>query len=243
MNMNIDKETAEDELSKRKEEWRRMIAHDLRAPLSNILAVLQVIHEVAGARALEAKELELLNISIRSGKRMTELLDLFLDIAKLDEGVMPVDKKEIPLFPMLQSVIEDEIEFSQAKNISIKIGVKKGETVLADKRLLERILQNLLNNALKFTPRGGIISISADLSNPKTSLISVKDNGIGIPAEGMATLFDRFHQAQARREGLIQGNGLGLAFCQEAVKAMGGNISVRSELGQGSEFTVSLPRF
>ncbi len=239
--MSEKKTLMEEEVSKRKEEWRRMIAHDLRAPLSNILAVLQVIHEVAGARALEPKELELLNISIRSGKRMTELLDLFLDIAKLDEGVMPVDKKEIPLSPVIQSVIEDEIELSQAKNISVKVEVDKEKTVFADERLLARTLQNLLNNALKFTPRGGTISISVDFSNPKTHLLSVKDNGIGIPPGGMATLFDRFHQAQARREGLIQGNGLGLAFCQEAVKAMGGTISVRSELGKGSEFTISLP--
>ncbi len=229
---------SEEELSKRKEEWRRMVAHDLRAPLSNISAVLQVIREVAGTRPLSAKEIELIDISIRSGKRMTELLDLFLDIAKLDEGVMPVSKKETPLFPLVQSVIEDEVSLAQAKNISIEVSIGEKESVFADEALLERTLQNLLNNALKFTPRGGKISISLT----EKGEISVRDNGIGISQDGMRTLFDRFHQAQARREGLIQGNGLGLTFCRQAVRAMGGEIYVHSELGKGSEFTISLPR-
>ena len=215
-----------------------MVAHDLRAPLSNISAVLQVIREVAGTRPLSAKEIELIDISIRSGKRMTELLDLFLDIAKLDEGVMPVSKKETPLFPLVQSVIEDEVSLAQAKNISIEVSIGEKESVFADETLLERTLQNLLNNALKFTPRGGKIFISLT----EKGEISVRDNGIGISQDGMRTLFDRFHQAQARREGLIQGNGLGLTFCRQAVRAMGGEIYVHSELGKGSEFTISLPR-
>ncbi len=235
--METKKIESEEEASKRKEEWRRMVAHDLRAPLSNISAVLQVIREVAGTRPLSAKEIELIDISIRSGKRMTELLDLFLDIAKLDEGVMPVSKKEILLSPLVQSVIEDEISLSQAKNISVNAAIDEKETVFADENLLERTLQNLLNNALKFTPRGGKISISSDKGK-----ISVRDNGIGISQDGMKTLFDRFHQAQARREGLIQGNGLGLTFCRQATRAMGGEIYVHSELGKGSEFTISLPR-
>ncbi len=229
---------SEEEVSKRKEEWRRMVAHDLRAPLSNISAVLQVIREVAGTRPLSAKEIELIDISIRSGKRMTELLDLFLDIAKLDEGVMPVSKKETPLFPLVQSVIEDEVSLAQAKNISIEVSIGEKESVFSDEALLERTLQNLLNNALKFTPLGGKISISLT----EKGEISVRDNGIGISQDGMKTLFDRFHQAQARREGLIQGNGLGLTFCRQAVRAMGGEIYVHSELGKGSEFTISLPR-
>ncbi len=235
--METKKIESEEELSKRKEEWRRMIAHDLRAPLSNISAVLQVIREVSGTRPLSAKEIELIDISLRSGKRMMELLDLFLDIAKLDEGVMPVSKKEILLSPLVQSVIEDEVSLARAKNISIEVSIGERETVFADENLLERTLQNLLNNALKFTPRGGKISISLTDKDK----ISVRDNGIGISQDGMKTLFDRFHQAEARREGLIQGNGLGLTFCRQAVRAMGGEIYVHSELGKGSEFTISLP--
>jgi two-component system sensor histidine kinase ResE len=171
-----------------------------------------------------------------------ELLDLFLDIAKLDEGVMPVFKKEILLRPLVDRVVEDEISLSQAKNISIEIKIGERNKVFADENLLERILQNLLNNALKFTHRGGKISIVLDAKNGDPVQISVLDNGIGIPPNGMKTLFDRFHQAEARRQGLIQGNGLGLAFCREAVRAMGGEIYVHSELGKGSEFIVDLPR-
>ncbi len=239
--MNTSKAAIEEDLPKQKEEWRRMIAHDLRAPLSNISAVLQVIREVAGTRPLSEKEVELLNISIRSGKRMMELLDLFLDIAKLDEGVMPVFKKEILLRPLVDRVVEDEISLSQAKSISIEIKIGERNKVFADENLLERILQNLLNNALKFTHRGGKISIVLAAKNGDPVQISVSDNGIGIPPNGMKTLFDRFHQAEARRQGLIQGNGLGLAFCREAVRAMGGEIYVHSELGKGSEFIVDLP--
>lgn len=230
------------ELSRRKEEWRRMIAHDLRSPLSNILAVLQVINEIPKDRGFNDNEKELIEISLRSGRRMTELLDLFLDIAKLDEGVMPVNKRTIPILPIVRTTIEEQSIVAKSKRVSISVSCAETTTAWTDPELLGRVIQNLLNNSLKFTPDSGHIMIEVKNLPQNTISISVKDTGSGISPEGLSSLFDRFYQAQARREGRIQGNGLGLTFCREAIRTLGGDIRVQSEPGTGSEFTVTLPQ-
>jgi len=222
------------------EEWREMIAHDLRSPLANIYGVLKTLEDIPAGKPLHPSEKGLLDVSIRACARMTELLDLFLELAQFDAGAVPVHPKNIPLLDLVKKCVEEQTVAAQVGGVEVKVSVPEDLKVLADWALLARVVQNLLNNALKFTLQDGKVAISATEEGGGI-LLRVKDTGSGIAPEHLPFLFDRAYQAKARREGKIKGNGMGLAFCQEALRAMGGAISVKSELGAGSEFIVSLP--
>lgn len=238
----IEDVSAEDELSRRKEDWRSMVAHDLRSPLSGITTTLKLIQEVPPGRPLNAREVQLLAIALRSGRKIADLLDLFLDVAQLDSGKMPVRLRLLELAPLLGQVVEDHSARTIAKKLSVRVEVRKEDSVFVDADLFTRVLDNILGNAVKFTPEDGMIMISGGGAPGEALTLSIRDTGPGIAAEEIPLIFDRYHQAQARRQGLIQGNGLGLTFCREALKAMGGAIAVRSAPGMGAEFIVNVPR-
>jgi signal transduction histidine kinase len=234
----IEDASAEMELERSKEDWRNMVAHDLRSPLTNVTTTLLLIQE-AGGRALSQKESQLLEIAVRSGRKISDLLELYLDIARLDARMMPLRKDLLALEPLLRKAVEEHSAVAGSKGVFLETSVEPSATACADADLLARVVDNLLGNAVKFTPQGGRVTVSARAEAVAT--ICIKDTGPGIAAEDIPLIFDRYHQARARREGKIKGNGLGLAFCREALKAMGGEIGVRSQPGLGSEFVVTLP--
>ncbi len=237
----IEDASAEMELSRHKEDWRRMIAHDLRSPLTNILGTLRLIQETPAGTPLSPGQNNLVDIGIRSCQRITGLLDLFLQISKLDEGVMPVARDSVALLPLALKAVEEQAVEAQSKRIVVGVAIAPELRARADPELLTRVLQNLLNNAIKYSPPETPVTLSGGPDAQGTVTLSVKDRGPGIAAEELPFLFDRFYHAQARQEGRIQGNGLGLAFCLQALKAMKGEIDVRSSPGRGSEFLVTLP--
>ncbi len=222
------------------EEWRRMIAHDLRSPLANIYGVLKTLEDIPAGKPLHPSEKGLLDVSIRACARMTELLDLFLELAQFDAGTVPVHPGNILIADLVGKCVEEQAVAAQVGGVEVSVAVPDGLKVLADEALLSRVLQNLLNNALKFTLQGGRVIISGAEEEGGVAL-RVKDTGSGIAPEHLPFLFDRAYQAKARREGKIKGNGMGLAFCREALRAMGGAIEAKSELGAGSEFIIRLP--
>ena len=222
------------------EEWRRMIAHDLRSPLANIYGVLKTLEDIPAGKPLHPSEKGLLDVSIRACARMTELLDLFLELAQFDAGTVPVHPGNILIADLVGKCVEEQAVAAQVGGVEVSVAVPDGLKVLADEALLSRVLQNLLNNALKFTLQGGRVIISGAEEEGGVAL-RVKDTGSGIAPEHLPFLFDRAYQAKARREGKIKGNGMGLAFCREALRAMGGAIEAKSELGAGSEFIVRMP--
>lgn len=236
----IEDAAAEVELAQRKEEWRRMVAHDIRSPLTNVLGVLRELEDVPPGRALTAEELGLVRSGVRASRRMAELLDLFLDIAELDDGAMPAARQPVPLDSLLQRAKEELAARISEKRLRLE-AVGCGLSVLADERLLARVLQNLLDNAVKFSPEGGLISVACAPLGRRGARLTVKDQGPGIPPEDLPFVFDRFYQTRARREGRSKGNGLGLAFCRQAMAAMGGEIEARSRPGEGAEFILRLP--
>ena len=222
------------------EEWRRMIAHDLRSPLANIYGVLKTLEDIPAGKPLHPSEKGLLDVSIRACARMTELLDLFLELAQFDAGAVPVHPRNVLIADLVGKCVEEQAVAAQVGGVEVSVAVPDGLKVLADEALLSRVLQNLLNNALKFTLQGGRVIISGAEEEGGVAL-RVKDTGSGIAPEHLPFLFDRAYQAKARREGKIKGNGMGLAFCREALRAMGGAIEAKSELGAGSEFIVRMP--
>lgn len=235
----IEDASAERELVRRREDWRRMVVHDLRSPLADVLAAVRALQELPEGAVLGPKEAELLAICARGCQRMAGPLEFFLDIAKLDEGVMPVMKEVVALGAVVAAVVAEQSAAAAAKRLSIEVRVPAGLLVEADPILLGRVIQNVLNNAVKFTPVDGKIELSA-VRDADRIAFSVTDTGPGIQPDELPTVFERFRHPQARGE-RSQGSGLGLTFCREAVRAMGGEIEARLETGKGAEFVVRLP--
>lgn len=225
-------------LDAEREDWRNMIAHDLRNPLSVVYGALLSLQE---APAADAKG-ELLEAAVRNCRRMTDLLDLYLDVAKLDAGLMPASVEPVDLGEAARAVVEQQAPLARSRGVRLESSVPEGIRAAADPALLARVLQNLVDNALKFTPSGGWVELGAERGPSPMVRLTVTDTGAGIAPQELPLLFDRYHQAAARRAGRSQGTGLGLAFCRQALKAMKGRIAVDSEPGEGSRFTVELPR-
>jgi two-component system sensor histidine kinase ResE len=169
------------------------------------------------------------------------VLDL-LDLAKLDAGTADITMSPVNMSALLNAIREKFTPQSQKAGVEIKVEVAANlPTLTADGDRLAQVFTNLVDNALKFTPSGGSISLRASVGNGEMQ-ISVSDTGAGIPAEALAHIFDRFYQADpSRRGGAKHGAGLGLAIAHEVMQAHGGKINVRSKLGEGTSFDVFLP--
>lgn len=230
--------SAELEFKRRKEDWKNMIDHDMRTPLTMIMGSLAVLEDDA---SLKPGDRSLLSIALRGCRRMLALLDLELDVAKLTAGLMPVRARGVDLEALARQCAEEAKAAASRSGVSVVVDAAKGVKAWADEDLLHRILLNLLDNAVKFMPEGGEVSVSVSHPSEDGVRVLVKDTGVGIAPEDLPKVFDRYYQAQARREGRSRGTGLGLTFCLEAMKAMGGTISLTSKPGEGSAFALTLP--
>ena len=183
---------------------------------------------------LDESQREVVHISNRSGQRLLGMVNALLDVSKMEAGEFTIHRQTIEIAPLLARVIQiaRPMEDDDSAQISARCEQK---TVEADPDLLERILINLLGNALKFTPRTGQITLSAE-PTPNKTYFAVADNGPGIAPEFQSKIFDKFGQVENRQQGAKFSTGLGLTFCKLAVEAHGGQIGVNSEVGVGSEF-------
>lgn len=238
----IEDVSIETQMRQQQEDWRNMVAHDLRAPLSTVQGTLSILRTIPSQQPMTQEEQSLIGMGIRACKRMLEWLDLYLEMAKLDAGAMPVRFSSVAVAKMLQRCLEEQEALSLAKRLVINVDVAPSFAVRADPDLLFRVFQNIFNNALKYTPPEGRITITAKRDEDR-GVIFFRDSGPGIAVEDLNCIFDRFSQGRLRRAGRIQGTGLGLAFCREALKRMDGKIGVKSQSGHGSEFFVELPGF
>lgn len=234
----IEDATPEMDLRRHRADWRSMIAHDLRAPLTSIYSGLCLLEETRLSSA-DPKDAKIVDMARGACRRMMELLDLYLDVARLDAGAMKVRLEPVRLAAVLAAAIEEQASLADASGVALKVEGDAELRALADADLLQRVAENLLNNAIKYNRRGGAVTIAAS-RGPDGARLSFRDTGAGIDAKDLPFIFDRFYQAEARRAGRIKGNGLGLTFCKEALDLMGGGIAVSSSPGEGSEFTVTL---
>ena len=214
-----------------------MLVHDLRTPLTGLLAPLQMLEaEMLGP--LDESQREVVQISNRSGQRLLGMVNALLDVSKMEAGEFVIHRQTIEIEPLLKRVIQiaRPIEDGEGATISASSDQK---TVEADPDVLERVLINLVGNALKFTPSDGEITLAAQPKNDKTRF-SVTDDGPGIAPEFQEKIFDKFGQVENRQQGGKFSTGLGLTFCKLAVEAHGGTIGVNSEVGEGSEFWLEI---
>lgn len=234
----IEDVTAHAERGRQKEEWRQMLAHDFRAPLTIMYGALRAVEDLGEGHALGKEDLEIIDGGVRNARRLDDLIESYLETTRLEDGALPVRVSDVDADLLIGAIVDDESEVARSHGLTLTAGPPSWLTARADPELLRRAVTNLIGNAMKFTPSGGRVRAGASPA-PGSVLIRVSDDGQGIPAGELPHIFDRFYQGERHRRG--HGLGLGLTFCRAAARAMGGDISVESEEGKGSVFTLSLP--
>jgi signal transduction histidine kinase len=243
--MMILREVTEDlELQRMRDDLSNTIIHDLRSPLSSILGSLYFMEELA-EHSQESRAGQALATGIRSATNLLSLVNSLLDIARLSTGQTLVELQAQRLESVLEAAIEYLLPLAEHSEVALTEEVEADlPLVLIDEDKINRVLVNLIDNALKFTPPGGRVTVSAARSanGAKDSMVrcTVRDTGPGIPPEYRTRIFDRFVQI-ADRPGRRRGTGIGLNFCRLAVEAHGGQIWVDDAPGGGSEFSFTLP--
>ena len=218
-----------------REEILRIVAHDLRNPLNTISMATELLMETDKADTTRATQLRIVK---RSGERMNRLIQDLLSVTTIEAGRLSIAPRKVLVNDLLHEACELLESIAREKSISLTVSAAADlPPVRADSARILQVFSNLVGNAVKFTPTGGAITLSAVRDDGKVSL-SVADNGPGIPAAQIPRLFGKFWQAK-RGDG--RGVGLGLAIARGIVEAHGGTITVDSELGQGSVFTFALP--
>ncbi len=222
---------------RRQEDLMYFIVHDLRAPLGNMLAAFDLLQmDIAIAGESRA---ELVKLGLSSGNRMVVLIDSLLDLSRLESGALQLQQEDLKLEELIEESIAQAALSADFKSVSFVRQYYSGETtVFADRLLTQRIMANLLNNAIKFSPEGGIITLQTLLGPERNVMVSVHDQGPGIPVEWQQRVFNKHGQVANSTGG---GTGLGLAFCKFAVEAQDGRIWLESEEGSGTVFRFTLP--
>ncbi|OGC05221.1 hypothetical protein A2276_04710 [candidate division WOR-1 bacterium RIFOXYA12_FULL_43_27] len=226
------------ELDKLKSDFIATVSHELRTPLTIIKeGIMQVLDELYGKIGTDQKKV--LDISKNNIDRLTRIINDLLDISKIEANRVDIHPKEFPICEIGHKVIEASKIKADAEGIRMVADCSAGENVLvyADPDRLEQIFINLITNSLKFTPKGGQITLKLE-EEPDFVRISVSDTGKGIAGEDIPKLFSRFQQLD-RSKG---GTGLGLAIAKNLVELQGGKIWVESELGKGTTFTFTVPK-
>jgi len=227
------------QLERVRQDLTQMIIHDLRNPLSSVMNSLELIHAAVTDKTITMPVEELFAIAQRSGERLYLLIDSILDLARLEEGQAELARKPLDVEGLVEEVVGQMQPTAAAVGLSLEGHTPAGlPPLVGDRDLLQRVLLNLLGNALKFTPAGGEVRLEVSRPDPETLLFAVSDTGPGIQPEYHEHIFDRF--ARVYREG-TRGTGLGLALCRLAVEAHGGRIWVESEPGHGATFKFTLP--
>jgi NtrC-family two-component system sensor histidine kinase KinB len=233
----------ERELLALREDLTDMLIHDLRSPVTVLSSSLEMLKTDLAARDLSSFD-DLLALASQSSDRLLHLVNDLMDISRLESGHVAVYPEEIAVEPLLELVVDQLAPMARQAGITVEIESESDLPFLyADPELIDRVLHNLLDNALKFTPDGGQVRLWARIdaeADPAVMLLGVSDTGPGIPAKVQPRLFHKFEQvrvAKARR----RGTGLGLPFCKLAVEAHSGEILIDSEVGKGSTFVVRLP--
>jgi signal transduction histidine kinase len=217
-----------------------MVVHDLRTPLSAMMSTLALLQGEPGHKADERQQ-ETMNGALAAGQRMVRLIDTLLDLQALEAGHLPLTLEPMDANGLIISSLEELRPMFEVHEIRVESELSNPLPILwVDGMVTHRVLVNLLDNAIKFTPPGGIIHLSSHQEGEQV-VFSIQDSGPGIPEDQKKVMVDRFGQPAVAPVLVQPGFGLGLAFCKLAADAMHGRIWVDSDLGHGSTFHVAFP--
>ncbi|MEB3827761.1 hybrid sensor histidine kinase/response regulator [Phormidium sp. CCY1219] len=226
------KETEDD-----KSRYLSIISHDLRTPLTAIQSSAELLEHYSH-KFSEEKKSKHFNRIYGAAKTMTQMLEDMLMLSKAESGKLELKPKALDGVDFVRELVEEFKAVATNKHTLAFQTSAESLPAYLDEKLLRHILANLLSNAIKYSPEGGTITVSAS-SEEGAIALRVSDEGIGIPPEHLAKLFDRFERAS--NVGSIKGIGLGLSIVKQAVELQGGKITVESEVGKGTTFIVTLP--
>lgn len=228
-----------EEADRLKSEFLSNMSHELRTPLNSIMALSQLMISRGPGKDL-AQEAEYLTVIERNGRNLLNLINDILDLSKIEAGRIEINPSNIAIDRLLDWSLETVRPLLDAKGLKLNIKPFKAREFYSDQDKVQQILLNLLSNAIKFTDCGEI-EVSVSKGGSWGIAFNVRDTGIGIAEPDMMHIFDEFRQVDGSTTRLHEGTGLGLAICKKLARALGGDITVKSEQGQGSIFTLTLP--
>jgi signal transduction histidine kinase len=227
------------ELDRLKDEFLSLVSHELRTPLTSIRGYLDlVLEEEAGD--LNPEQRRFLEAVERNSGRLLRLVGDLLFVAQADAGRLSLEKAKVDLASLAADCVEGAAPAAAGKSIELVLAAEQVPAFVGDRGRLAQVFDNLVSNALKFTPEGGRVEVSTKLHGAYVS-IEVADTGIGIPVADQPRLFERFFRSSVAHDQAIPGTGLGLAIVKAIVEAHKGRIAIDSKEGHGTTFRVDLP--
>jgi signal transduction histidine kinase len=212
-----------------------MLVHDIKAPLTVILGYVELLGDPPGSLAMLEETLPRIR---ESGELIHGLVCNFLDLSRIEAGRLRLDPRPVDLDELVREAVEQHLERAQRKHLTLTWAPGGLPALSADAQQLDRVIANLLGNAIKYTPAGGTVVVSTARLNGSAAIV-VKDTGPGIPTELLPHLFEKYRRARESRR--VEGTGLGLFIAKTIAEAHGGRIMVDTAPGAGSTFTVLLP--
>ena len=221
-----------------RQEFLSNVSHELRTPLTSIIAFVETLEN--GAMEDPESAQRFLSIIRKNASRMHGLIDDILELTAIEGGNVQLRAAPVELEPLVEDVCASLAAKAAAHNVTLKNNVAPEVVVHADARRLEQMLTNLIDNGIKFSRENGTVTISHE-SGTRDQIV-VQDNGDGIPSQHLERLFERFYRVDRARSTDMGGTGLGLAIVKHLALLHGGEVTVTSELGKGSTFTLFLPK-
>lgn len=228
------------ELERMKADFFSSMSHELRTPLTSIKEGTGLLLDGVGGETTD-KQRKLLTILAEESNRLIGVVNSLLDLSKLEAGMLNYEFETVNLDPLIRRAVAEIAPLVEAKQITVETAIDAPlpPARLDPERMLQ-VLRNLLGNAVKFTPKGGQVTVAASPVDGKLQ-VSVQDSGPGIPAESLTAIFEKFHQGNDKRAHTRLGTGLGLAIAKNIITSHGGEIWAESQLGQGSKFFFVIP--
>jgi two-component system, OmpR family, phosphate regulon sensor histidine kinase PhoR len=222
-----------------RQEFLSNISHELRTPLTSILAFVETLED--GGLEDGEHNRHFLSVIRRNGERMRNLIADILELSQIESGNVSLSRVPVDLHRSVDEIITNLSSMAQSRKISLRNDVPSGSTIAADSKRLEQMLTNLIDNAIRFNRHSGSVTISYE-EQDESDLVSVEDTGEGIGPKELQRVFERFYRIDRARTREVGGTGLGLAIVKHLARLHGGEVSVESQVGVGTKFTINLPR-
>jgi PAS domain S-box-containing protein len=230
-----------DEANRAKSQFLATMSHELRTPLNAIGGYVELI-SLGIHGPVTPEQQEALDRVTRSQRHLLRLINDVLNLARIEAGRLDYRVERLSIDEVIASVVPMVEPQMTSARLTFRFNGREGLEATGDREKVQQILINLLTNSLKFTPPGGEVTVDTQEHPEKSSvLVSVRDTGIGIPPDHLASIFEPFVQVDARHARPVEGSGLGLAISRDLARGMGGDLTVDSVLGKGSTFTLHLP--